>query len=148
MACDLTYSTYLDLISVISLSRIFIRPTHSYLCLAQPWNQKSRLPCWSAHLHGFASKNFSFNFRTKLYFCVELVNNQQWNGLESKTYARGEVWLPPPLWAWYFTKTLLPAQRRLIVFAYFLLVNLSTQCKYHGMNLHADFKENCKWAKK
>jgi len=25
----------------------------------------------------------------------------------------------------YFTKTLVPAQRRLIVFAYFLLVNLS-----------------------
>ena len=24
--------------------------------------------------------------------------------------------------------------------AYFLLVNLSTYCKYHGMNLHANFK--------
>jgi len=37
-----------------------------------------------------------------------------------------EVNAPNPLRAWYFTKTLLPAQRRLIVFAYFLLVNLST----------------------
>jgi len=55
--------------------------------------------------------------------------------------------LNPP-WAWYFTKTWLPAQRRWIVFAYFLLVNLSNQCKYHGMNLHANFKEHCKWAKK
>jgi len=54
--------------------------------------------------------------------------------------------LPPG--AWYFTKTLLPAQRRLIVFAYFLLVNLSTECKCNGMNLHANFKEHCKWAKK
>jgi len=35
----------------------------------------------------------------------------------------------------------------LIVFAYFLLVNLSTYCKYHGMNLHANFKEYCKRAK-
>ena len=35
-------------------------------------------------------------------------------------------WVHTPGWAWYFAKTLLPAQRRLIVFAYFLLVNLST----------------------
>ena len=33
-------------------------------------------------------------------------------------------------WAWYLTKILLPGQRRLIVIAYFLLVNLSTKCKY------------------
>jgi len=30
----------------------------------------------------------------------------------------------------------------------FLFVNLSTKRKYHGMNLHANFKEHCKWAKK
>jgi len=24
----------------------------------------------------------------------------------------------------------------------------STYCKYHGMNMHANFKEHCKWAKK
>ena len=47
-----------------------------------------------------------------------------------------------------FYKTLLPAQRILIVFAYFLLVNLSTEWKYHGIYLHANFKEHCKWAKK
>jgi len=59
---------------------------------------------------------------------------------------------PPPncahAWDSYFPKTLLLAQRRLIVCAYFLLVNLSTCCKYHGMNLHANFKEHCKWPKK
>ena len=64
-----------------------------------------------------------------------------------RAYARG-VGVNPPPWAWYFTKTLLPAQRRLTVFAYFLLVNLSTYCKYHRINLHANFKEHCKWAKK
>jgi len=48
---------------------------------------------------------------------------------------------PPP--SLMFTKTLLPTQRRLIVFAYFLLVNLST-C----MQIHYNFKEHCKWAKK
>jgi len=48
----------------------------------------------------------------------------------------------------YFAKILLPAQRRLIVFAYFSLVNLLTYCKYHRINLHANFKEHCKWAKK
>jgi len=59
---------------------------------------------------------------------------------------QGGVGFYPPLWAWYFTKTLLPAQRRLTIFAYFLLVNLSTYCKYHRINLHANFKEHCKWA--
>ena len=34
-------------------------------------------------------------------------------------------WHPPPS-AWYFTKSSLPAQRRLTVFADFLIVNLST----------------------
>jgi len=53
-----------------------------------------------------------------------------------------------PLWAWYFTKTLLTAHRRLNAFAYLLLVNLSICCKHHGMNLHATIKEHCKWAKK
>jgi len=44
-----------------------------------------------------------------------------------------------PPWAWYFTKTLLPAQKKLDVFAYFLLVNLSTlqpwnefACEFQG----------------
>ena len=64
-----------------------------------------------------------------------------------KGVRKGGVGVNPP-WTWYFTKTLSPAQRRLIVFAYFLLVNLSTWCKYHRMNLHANFKEDCKWAKK
>jgi len=38
---------------------------------------------------------------------------------------RGGLGLTPPL-SLIFYKILLPAQRRLIVFAYFLLVNLST----------------------
>jgi len=66
----------------------------------------------------------------------------------SRAYARGGVGVKTPPWAWYFTKTLLPAQLRLTVFAYFLLVNLSTYCKYHRINLHANFKKHCKWAKK
>ena len=45
-----------------------------------------------------------------------------------------------PPWAWYFTKTFLSAQRILIVFAYILLVNLSSYsnttelfaCKFQG----------------
>jgi len=46
------------------------------------------------------------------------------------------------------TETLLPAQRRLIVIAYILLVNFPTSCRYHGKKLHANLKEHCKWAKK
>jgi len=42
-----------------------------------------------------------------------------------RAYARG-VEVNPSAWAWYFMQTLLPTQKRLIVFAYFLLVNLST----------------------
>ena len=38
-------------------------------------------------------------------------------------------------------------RRGLIVFPYFLLVNLSTECKHNGKNLHANFKEQCKWPK-
>ena len=43
----------------------------------------------------------------------------------AKPWPRGLGVNPPPC-AWYFTKSLLPAQRRLIVLAYILLVNLST----------------------
>ena len=60
----------------------------------------------------------------------------------------GGVGVKTPPWTWYFTKTLLPAQRRITVCAYFLLVNLSTYCKYHRINLHANFKKHCKRAKK
>ena len=67
--------------------------------------------------------------------------------LRAKGMRKGWLGLNPP-WGWYFTNTLLPLQRRLIVFAYFLFVNLSTYCKYHGINLHANFEEHCKWAKK
>ena len=60
----------------------------------------------------------------------------------------GRGWgLNPPL-SLIFYKNFITFARRLIVFPYFLLVNLSTQCKYHGINLHANFKEHCKWAKK
>ena len=47
-----------------------------------------------------------------------------------------------------FNMLLLTVRRRSIVFAYFLLVNLSTYCKYYGMNLYTNFKEHCKWDKK
>jgi len=60
---------------------------------------------------------------------------------------RGWVNPPTPMSS-IFYKSLLPAPRRLIVFAYFLLVNLPTQCKYHGINLHITFKEYYKWVKK
>jgi len=53
---------------------------------------------------------------------------------------------PPPLSLICYKNFITRAKD--IVFADFLLVNLSTSCKYHGMNLHANFKEHCKWAKK
>ena len=73
------------------------------------------------------------------------VKRPKW--LQPRAYARG-VGIKPSPWAWYFTKTLLPAQRRFIVFACFLLVNLSTYCKNHRLKLQANFKEHCKWARK
>ena len=65
-----------------------------------------------------------------------------------KGVRKGGVGVKPPPLSLIFYENLLPAQRRLIVFAYFLLVNLSTYCKYHRINLHANFKEHCKRAKK
>jgi len=44
---------------------------------------------------------------------------------QGRTQGEGSGLKPPP-WAWLFTKTLLPAQGRFIVSAYFLLVNLSS----------------------
>jgi len=38
----------------------------------------------------------------------------------------GGAGVKTPPWAWNFTKTLLPAQKKVIVFVYILLVNLST----------------------
>ena len=43
----------------------------------------------------------------------------------SKGVRKGGLGLKPP-WAWYFTTTLLPAQRKSIAFSYFLLVTFST----------------------
>ena len=63
-----------------------------------------------------------------------------------RAYARGGGGVRTHPWIWYVTKTLLPAQRRLIVFAYFLLVDLSTWCKLEscagrvnprGLRVHA-----------
>ena len=68
--------------------------------------------------------------------------------LWASAYGRGGVGVKTPPLRLIFYKTLLPAQKILIVFAYFLLVNLSTEWKYHGIYLHANFKEHCKWAKK
>jgi len=46
---------------------------------------------------------------------------------------------PPPLELDILQKLYCFVQRRLIASAYFLLVNLSTYCKCHGINLHANF---------
>jgi len=46
--------------------------------------------------------------------------------VNTKGVRKGFLGVNPPPWAWYFTKYLLPAQRKLNVFAYFLLVNLSS----------------------
>ena len=62
-----------------------------------------------------------------------------WEVASDNGVRKGRLRLKPPPWAWYFTKTLLPLQRRLIVFAYLLLVNFSMQiprnkfaCKFQG----------------
>ena len=53
------------------------------------------------------------------------MSGKYWNQSWIKGACKGGWgWNPP--WDWHFTKTLLRAQGRLIVFAYFLLVNLST----------------------
>ena len=67
----------------------------------------------------------------------------------ARAYARGGLGLgiKPPM-SLIFYKNFITFERTLIVFAYFLLFNLSTYCKYNGMNLHANFKEHCKWAEK
>jgi len=73
-------------------------------------------------------------FKTIFIVCVLLSN--VWvttpnaaseTSLVQRAYASGEeVGVNPPPLSLIFYKTLLHAQRRLIVFAYFLLVNLST----------------------
>jgi len=62
---------------------------------------------------------------------------------------RRRGWSWPLPWAWYFTKTLLPAQRRLIVYAYFLLLicglNANTTewiCMQISMNIVSGPKSN------
>ena len=47
-------------------------------------------------------------------------------------------------WAWYFTKKIYYLRKEDYCFPIHLLVNFSTLCKYHGMKLHANFKEYCK----
>ena len=63
--------------------------------------------------------------------------------MTARAYVTGAVGLNPPL-ELIFYKVILTAQRRLIAFAKFLLVNLSTLCKCHGINLRVNFKEHCK----
>jgi len=75
------------------------------------------------------------------------VSVEIWKSLNTKDVRKG-VLGANPRWAWYFTKTLSSLQRRLIVFTYILLVNLSTSRKHHEINLYAHFKEHCKWAKR
>jgi len=55
--------------------------------------------------------------------------------------------LKPPL-SLIFYKNFITCAKEIKCFAKFLFINLLTYCKYHGMNMHANFKEHCKWAKK
>jgi len=48
--------------------------------------------------------------------------DSHWALKHIKGVRNGGVGVNPSPWAWYFTKTLLPAQRSLIVFAYFCLL--------------------------
>jgi len=61
-------------------------------------------------------------------FRIATVNSRLRNVKSSHFKQRrtqgGWGWTPP--WAWHFTKTLLPSQRRSIVFVHFFLVNFST----------------------
>ena len=66
--------------------------------------------------------------------------------VQGRTQGVGGIGVNSPL-NLIFYKNFITFARRLIAFAYFLIVNLSTYCKYHGTNLHANFKEHCKWAK-
>jgi len=95
----------------------------------QHWRGKSQRIGVTAH----ASRHF--NLFSAIQICLKCFSSNcviqpvgyklAWNNvLQGRT--QGGVGVNPPPWALYFTKTLLPAQRRLIVFAYFLLVNLST----------------------
>ena len=106
-----------------------------------PANVSVTLPVSIARccLHDFCSQNKG-DHSVYLYKRVSAIAGRAVckKYVSLKGVRKGEGWTPTP-WAWYFTKKLLRAQRRLIVFAYFLLVNLSTYCKYHGMNLHANF---------
>jgi len=54
--------------------------------------------------------------------------------------------LPPLQFDIY--KIFITCAKEMKCFRILLLVNLSTSCKYHGISLHANFKEHCKWAKK
>jgi len=75
---------------------------------------------------------------------VDITQTPTMQGLQGRTQVEG---LGVTLELDILQKTLLPAHTRLIIFAYFLLVDLSTYCKYHGMKLHANFKEHCNWVK-
>ena len=70
-----------------------------------------------------ASHHFLQTFRPLRMFKIVFRDSSLYPK-QSRAYAR-EVGLSPT-WAWYFTKTLLPAQRVLIIFAYLLLDNFST----------------------
>ena len=55
-----------------------------------------------------------------------VFNNIKMTLYNSKGIRKWGIGLTKKPWAWFFAKTLLPAQRRLFVFAYILPVNLST----------------------
>jgi len=81
------------------------------------------------------------------YLCFQTANSLSYYFALYKGVRKGVLGLNPPL-SLIFYKIFITFARRLSVFAYFLLVNLSTECTYHGINLHANFKDHCKWAKK
>jgi len=62
----------------------------------------------------------------------------------ARAYAVGDFGVKPPL-SLIFYKNVMTGAKEINYFRILLLVNLSTECKYHKMNLHANFKEHCKW---
>jgi len=120
---------------------------------AKMFSKQDKQLCFKKYQHGF--KNFinceNFTAEKTVVLCVALFNResmffdwfwvcfsylyskrmhnvywlQAWVQISTGVRKEGGLGLKSPSWPWYFTKTLLPLQGKLVVFAYFLLVNLS-----------------------
>jgi len=77
---------------------------------------------WQSRLSS-ASRNHLTTFCRPFvhYACLRLCSAIVHFMRNNQGRTQGWGWVIPP-WAWYFTKTILPAQRVLIIFAYLLLV--------------------------